>query len=545
MSKLKLFLLGKFELLAQEGEPIEIRSDREQALFTYLAVESQQVHRREFLASLLWPEGTEEQARNSLRVNLHRLRKNLEGQDQQEDILLATRDSVQLNPKANVWIDVAFFHELVASVEDHDHDSLDDCERCLDALVEASALYQGGFLGGWTLFDSQAYNEWVLLKQEWLHRKALDALSLLSDSYFHRAQWERAETHARRQLELEPWREEAHRQLMKILAGRGERTAALAQYELCERSLVEELGVAPSSSTSDLYVSIRDGDLDLAADRSKPQKTMKAGGHQPESTPSLRTLSGKSWLRITLLTIAIILFSIYWSTPILRGLMDQNTDDQFQASTLAVYDDFDLSEFDGSFDDALWFEIGNPREVCPLSQMGGSLHISEAASLQECGNKLRIRKPLNVSGTELGDLQAQMNLLDSHNGGTVATVLSWITEFPDGAWITDCGIFADSGSVNASFVVSDVRLQAETGVSPLHLSSIPIRYNNWYSIRLHVEPNTMQLSCWVDGEEIGRFAPENLAELQSSPFIQEVNSWRLDAAVGAVLVDDIALGISK
>ena len=60
----------------------------------------------------------------------------------------------------------------------------------------------------------------------------------------------------RRLLELEPWREEAHRQLMIWLAQSGQRNAALVQYELCCRALAEELGVEPDEATRALHASL-------------------------------------------------------------------------------------------------------------------------------------------------------------------------------------------------------------------------------------------------------------------------------------------------
>ena len=59
-------------------------------------------------------------------------------------------------------------------------------------------------------------------------------------------------------LELEPWWEEAHRQLIRLLALSGRRSEALAQYVKCRRVLAEELGVEPSPETTGLYEQIRD-----------------------------------------------------------------------------------------------------------------------------------------------------------------------------------------------------------------------------------------------------------------------------------------------
>ena len=66
---------------------------------------------------------------------------------------------------------------------------------------------------------------------------------------------------ARRQVELAPWDEEGHREIMRLLAFSGQRGAALAQYEACRRALADELDAEPSAETVALYDQIRAGEL--------------------------------------------------------------------------------------------------------------------------------------------------------------------------------------------------------------------------------------------------------------------------------------------
>jgi hypothetical protein len=72
--------------------------------------------------------------------------------------------------------------------------------------------------------------------------------------------WEEAQQYAERQLNLEPWREEAHEQLMLALAAGGLRSRALAQYQVCRKVLHTELGVQPGPALAVLYRRLRDGD---------------------------------------------------------------------------------------------------------------------------------------------------------------------------------------------------------------------------------------------------------------------------------------------
>jgi hypothetical protein len=72
---------------------------------------------------------------------------------------------------------------------------------------------------------------------------------------------DKAQAIARQQLSLEPWREQAYRQLMKAFALAGDRANALAQYDLCREQLWEELAVEPAPETTALYEEIKSGQV--------------------------------------------------------------------------------------------------------------------------------------------------------------------------------------------------------------------------------------------------------------------------------------------
>jgi Bacterial transcriptional activator domain/AAA domain len=83
---------------------------------------------------------------------------------------------------------------------------------------------------------------------------------------------------ARRQIELESWREQAHRQLMRALAAIGDRTAALAAYERCRQVLEAELGVEPDEETRALYERISTGELSPLISRA-PAPALRSPAH--------------------------------------------------------------------------------------------------------------------------------------------------------------------------------------------------------------------------------------------------------------------------
>ena len=112
-------------------------------------------------------------------------------------------------------------------------------------LVRAVALYRGDFRAELTLHDSVPFEEWAQITREALHGQALDALYTLAVHHERLGEYGPAHAYARRQIALEPWREEARRQLIRSLALDGQRSAALAQYAARRRLLIDELGVEP------------------------------------------------------------------------------------------------------------------------------------------------------------------------------------------------------------------------------------------------------------------------------------------------------------
>ena len=257
MSKLELSFLGVFRVTL-DGVPADsFESNKVRALLAYLAVESQRPHARDALATLLWPDWPDSSARSNLRYALSDLRKTIGDRTAEPPFLLITRNTLQFNTESDHRLDVAEFERLVeASAVDL---STDDQ---MAALCQALELYRGEFLEGFSVPEAAPFEEWVSLKREQLHRQHMGVLHDLAGAYEREGDISQALEPAWQQVEIEPWQEAAQRQLMRLLAMDGQRSAALAQYEDCRRSLAEELGVEPSHETTQLYENIRDGTLE-------------------------------------------------------------------------------------------------------------------------------------------------------------------------------------------------------------------------------------------------------------------------------------------
>jgi len=271
MAHLSVWLLGPF-LTELDGKQVSgFRSDKVRALLSYLCVEAGRPWLRATLAYLLWPDLPEKGAQSNLRNALCNLRRVLGDTRNDPAFLLISRDTIQLNAASEYWLDVQAFLDCLSERSRGDEIAADPAS--IARLEQAVTLYRGDFLEGFGL-ASTPFEDWALVTREHLRQRLLQAVRLLAMAHAQSGDLEASREFTRRWLELEPFEEAAHRHMMRLLALRGLRSAAVTQFEVCRQTLSHELGIQPASETVDLYEQIRD-------DRSAALKWP----HQPPKWP--------------------------------------------------------------------------------------------------------------------------------------------------------------------------------------------------------------------------------------------------------------------
>lgn len=250
---ISLRLLGNPQVQIDDETIAESRAKRIEAMLYYLAVEAQHSHRRETLVGLLFPDMPDDTARTNLRQTLRRLRNAIDDEQAEPPFLIASRESTQFNLACDHFIDVARFEALLRGCEQHAGRRDFRCAGCMAQAAEATDLYHGPFLDGFFLEDSAEFDNWLLSHRERLQQLALDALEELANYHEQRGDYVTAVPFARRQIDLEPWREEAYQQLMRLLAYLGKRADALRLYEKLREQLELELGVDPLPESEAIY----------------------------------------------------------------------------------------------------------------------------------------------------------------------------------------------------------------------------------------------------------------------------------------------------
>ncbi|GCF07614.1 AAA family ATPase [Dictyobacter arantiisoli] len=250
MPRLALFLFGS-PSIEYAGKRLIVDTRKAIALLVYLAM-TRQRYQRDMLANLLWPEYDQAHARATLRRTLSTLNKALNGEFLQVD-----RDTIALDPLAQIWIDVEAFRAHLATCRTHAHSTSETCAACLEPLTRAAALYQDDFLAGFHLQDSTNFDSWQFVQTDSLRREYAYVLEHLVYYYSNQGDFKQAITLAQRWLALDHLHEPAHSILMQLYAGIGQRASSLQQYEECVRILKQELGIAPLKTTTQIYQAIK------------------------------------------------------------------------------------------------------------------------------------------------------------------------------------------------------------------------------------------------------------------------------------------------
>lgn len=248
VSRLRFFLFSRFRVQYNGHALAGLDGRKVQELLCYLLVHRDCSHPREKIASLLWKNSSDSHSKRHLRQTLWQLQSALADKDcHDESLISVVSDWIQLNPKADIWLDVAMFEQAFAFCQGISGQELDNQKA--EALREAVQLYQGDLLEGW-------YQDWCLFERERLQNMYLTMLERLIDYCEAHQEYETGLVYGTQVLRYDRAHERTHRRLIRLHYLDGNRTGALRQYERCVAALDEELSVCPAESTERLYQQI-------------------------------------------------------------------------------------------------------------------------------------------------------------------------------------------------------------------------------------------------------------------------------------------------
>jgi DNA-binding SARP family transcriptional activator len=248
--ELRIFLAGRVAIDTGSSLVEEHRFPGLQGrvVFAMLAAERERPVSRDELAEELWDESLPRVWETGIRAVVSKLRGVLaEAGLDGGAVLTGAVGLYQLQLPPRAWVDV---------------------EAAADALHRAESLLRGGRLDeacGWALaaraitgrpFLPGAEGPWVTGRRDRLRDLHLRALEALAEIWLRRGDAALAVADAGELLRWEPFRESAHRALMRAHAAAGNRAEAVRAYERCRTILADELGINPSADTEAVYLEV-------------------------------------------------------------------------------------------------------------------------------------------------------------------------------------------------------------------------------------------------------------------------------------------------
>jgi DNA-binding SARP family transcriptional activator len=248
MTIVSIRLFCKFSAQYQDID-VCLEARKVQELLCYLLLHRQRPHYREALAGLLWADCSIAQSKSYLRKALWQLQTALDVPTEAAVRLLTLDEEwIQINPAADLWLDVAEFETAYAGSKGIQGSALTAAQ--MKALRHAVGLYEGDLFEG-------CYQDWLLFERERLQQMYIAMLDKLMGYCETQGLYEEGILYGTHVLSYDQARERTHQRLMRLYYLAHDRTAALRQYDRCVAILMRELGVGPDEHTTALYEHIR------------------------------------------------------------------------------------------------------------------------------------------------------------------------------------------------------------------------------------------------------------------------------------------------
>ena len=233
-------LLGGFEVVV-DGRRIEAWHGRiGQSIVRYLLAAPSRSASRDELLEAFWPSVDPHVSRNRLQVAISTVRRSL-GDASKSPFIVYADGRYLVDPRSAVTTDVDRFEVATRQGRDAERDG--DVPGARTHYLDAIGLYRGDFA------PDLPYDEWTILIRERMRLAYLDVLERAGRMSMAADEIDDCIDIARRMLDQDACREDAHRVLMRCYARQGKSHLVDYQYDFCVRVLDGVLRTRPSEET--------------------------------------------------------------------------------------------------------------------------------------------------------------------------------------------------------------------------------------------------------------------------------------------------------
>ena len=222
----------------------ELGGVKPRRLLEFLAVNNGQPVSKSRLVEVLWPDQAPSGAIATMETYVSLLRRVLEPGTPARASVIRTVSGGYCLDAERVSVDIVAFHDLAEQAR------ATQAGPCGDLARQALSLVTGDVLA------SEPGMPWAVEVRDQFSHELTALLTIAAGCAVEHGEQANAVALARRALERDPYGEGAARHLITALWRMGRRGEALREYDKVRRTLVDELGVEPSTETRDLHLAI-------------------------------------------------------------------------------------------------------------------------------------------------------------------------------------------------------------------------------------------------------------------------------------------------
>lgn len=248
LTDLTVKTLGFVEIYRDPSKPFAAdawTTRRARDIFCYIATSPYRRVEKDVLIDIFWRDEDLETVEKNFHPTISHIRKALNSRQAFKEKFIVFRDGAySLNPELAYSIDTEEFEAAVTEAERAKREK--NTEAFREYLERAHALYRGEYMAG-------VYEDWAEERRHYYAEQFSRVLNGLAKLAFAEKKWSNALKFSNEILQIDPFREDAHRLIMKVFAAQGKRAKVKEQFETLQDYLKKELGVAPAPETRHVF----------------------------------------------------------------------------------------------------------------------------------------------------------------------------------------------------------------------------------------------------------------------------------------------------
>lgn len=243
---LNLNFLGKAKVEYNGKSVVESFRNKTTALICLLVINNDKYLSREKVLDYLWPDSSEEAAKNNLRFNLWLIKKNIGTSETNQEFLLIDKDHCGINMNYEFQCDILDIMNFKPQQA-----------KSIESLLRLKNMFVGEFLEGCYYNNCDDFNEIIIFERTRFENFRVQILKGLEELYEEEGNTEECLNVLKEILDIEQYDEEVAAKILTLYMEIGNRGSGIVFYNSFRDRLASRLGIQPSEKLRKKYEELK------------------------------------------------------------------------------------------------------------------------------------------------------------------------------------------------------------------------------------------------------------------------------------------------